>query len=81
MNQSVLEMAPVQEQDTTAVRNVADPDFYVTPEAAFTNAELFSLHQDDAMAGGMIAIILSFAFVVLLTLAVGVNVWMAMIST
>ncbi len=46
----------------------------------FTEVEIRKLHNDDAMAAGMIAMILSLAFLVLLSLTIGVNIWMQSIS-
>ncbi len=44
-------------------------------EINLTDSDINSLHRDDAMASGMIAVILSIAFVVLLGLVVSVSVW------
>jgi hypothetical protein len=46
----------------------------------FTEAKIRKLQNDDAMAAGMIAVILSLAFVVLLSLTIGVNIWMQSVS-
>ena len=45
----------------------------------FTPDEIRSFQNDDAMATGMIGVILGLAFVLLLTLAVGVSVWTLMV--
>ena len=42
----------------------------------FTEADIRKLQHDDAMAAGMIGVILSLAFVVLLSITIGVNIWM-----
>jgi hypothetical protein len=42
----------------------------------FTEADIRNLQNDDAMAAGMIGVILSLAFVVLLSITIGVNIWM-----
>lgn len=41
----------------------------------FTTADLRSFRSNDAMAAGMMAVVLGIAFLVLLSLAVGVSVW------
>ena len=48
------------------------------PEAGpglFTEEEAAALRGDDAMAGGMISVILSIAFCVLMSLVIGVTYW------
>jgi hypothetical protein len=42
----------------------------------FTEADIRKLQDDDAMAAGMIGVILSLAFMVLLSITIGVNIWM-----
>lgn len=42
----------------------------------FTEDQIRAMQNDDAMAGAMVGIILTMAFVVLLFLTIGVNVWM-----
>ncbi len=46
----------------------------------FTAAEVRNMQRDDAMAAGMITVILSLAFVVLLSLTICVNIWMLRVS-
>lgn len=43
----------------------------------FESRDIRAFRSDDAMAGGMVGIILSAAFLVLLGLTTGVNIWMA----
>lgn len=43
----------------------------------FESTDIRAFRSDDAMAGGMVGIILSAAFLVLLGLTTGVNLWMA----
>lgn len=47
----------------------------VSPAASFTPEEIRSFGKDDAMAGGMIGVILGLAFLFLLTAAVAVSIW------
>jgi hypothetical protein len=44
-------------------------------EHEFSRAEIRALQSNDAMAAGVIATILGFAFLALLTLAISVSVW------
>jgi hypothetical protein len=44
-------------------------------------AEVEAFHRDDAMASGMIAVILGCAFLVLLTLTIGVTIWTMTVAT
>ena len=75
MNTSVLEIPRSKWQP--AVMTFDEPEAVVSdaPPAGFTTAEVQSFRHDDAMAGGVIAVVLGLAFVVLLTLAIGVSVW------
>jgi hypothetical protein len=59
------------------------PEQYSTGQLStghFTEAEVRNMQRDDAMAGGMIAVILTLAFVVLLSLTICVNIWMLRVS-
>lgn len=47
----------------------------VIPFAGFTSGESRSFQNDDAMATGMIGIILGLAFAVLFSLVAGVSIW------
>lgn len=83
MSSTVLEMPPVEEPSFVASRVASDvvvSDLVVPADTTvnFTDDELDSLHRDDAMAAGMIAVILGIAFTVLLSLVIGVTVWTAM---
>lgn len=82
MSSSVLEMPSAQEPIVVAARVVPDsvmPSSLATSATAnFTDDEVDSLHQDDAMAAGMIAVILGIAFTVLLGLVISVTVWTAL---
>ena len=49
----------------------------MTDRPDFKSTDIRGFHSDDAMAGGMVGIILSAAFLVLLGLTTAVNVWMA----
>lgn len=42
----------------------------------FSEEQIRTMRIDDAMAGGMVAMIIATAFVVFLFLAIGVNIWM-----
>jgi len=42
----------------------------------FTAAEVRNMQRDDAMAAGMIGVVLGLAFTVLLSLTICVNIWM-----
>lgn len=88
MSTSVLEMPSVQQSPAVAVRVASGS---VTPLATtdnflenvadqFTDNEVDSLHRDDAMAAGMIAVILGIAFSVLLVLVIGATVWTALFA-
>ncbi len=75
MSTSVLELPTVQQSPVVADR--IGPDS-VVPAAStdnFTDDEVDSLHRDDAMAAGMIAVILGIAFTVLLGLVTSVTIW------
>jgi hypothetical protein len=75
MHASVLEIPNSKWQPdvvTLAESQAAMPD---VPIANFTAAEMNSFQNDDAMAAGVIAVVLGLAFVVLLTLTIGVSVW------
>ena len=46
----------------------------------FTETQIRKMQNDDAMAGGMVGMILTLAFMVFLFLTVGVNIWMQCFS-
>lgn len=46
----------------------------------FTEAQIRQMQNDDAMAGGMVGMILTMAFVILLSLTICVNLWMRFAS-
>jgi hypothetical protein len=48
----------------------------LNPPAIFSKSDIRRFQRDDAMAAGMMATILSLAFAILLSLAIGVNIWM-----
>lgn len=80
MSTSVLEMPSVQQSPVVAARVASDKvvSDNVVPAATtdnFTDDEVDSLHRDDAMAAGMIAVILGIAFTVLLCLVTSVTIW------
>jgi len=82
MSSTVLEMPPVQVSPVAAIRVVPErPEPVVVADNItnnFTEGEVDSLHRDDAMAAGMIAVILGIAFTVLLGLVISVTLWTAM---
>ena len=51
-----------------------------SPIASFTSNEIRSFQNDDAMAAGMIGVILGLAFLCLLTLVVGASIWTLMVT-
>lgn len=51
-----------------------------SPVASFTSDEIHSFQSDDAMAAGMIGVILGLAFLFLLTLVVGVSIWTLVVT-
>lgn len=61
-------------------RDEPKPAAATLPAVGFTADEVRSLHNDDAMAAGMISIILGLAFLFLLTLVAGVSIWTLMVA-
>lgn len=56
------------------------PPIAASPVASFTPDEIRSFQNDDAMASSMIGVILGLAFLVLLSLVVGVSVWTQLVT-
>jgi hypothetical protein len=81
MSTSVLEMHPAQEYPVVEARGMSDVVPHPDAGDNFTEAEVDSLHRDDAMAAGMIAVILGIAFLVLLGLVISVTVWTLMVAS
>ncbi len=56
---------------------VADPSSTQVPaeEGRFTRSEVDSFHSDDGVAGGMIVVVICIAFLVLVSLMIGVVIW------
>jgi hypothetical protein len=75
MNSSVLEMPRLNHQSTFGIVKAATPVTANSAAVGFTTAEMESFQNNDAMAGGMIAVILGLAFSVLLGLVITVSVW------
>ena len=61
----------------TTFDNQAPVDLLVDEpaHAEFSDEERESFHRDDAMAAGMVSVILTLAFLVLVALAIGVTAW------
>jgi len=78
MSPSLLEMPEIESEIVvTEARAIFAPEPIESDVSnpGFTDDEIAALHQDDAMASGMIAVILTIAFSVLLALTVGVTIW------
>lgn len=70
---TVSQEADIRPADRAAPAVLAPVPFIEDDEAAF--------RSDDAMAGGMISVILSIAFCVLVALVAGVSYWTVAVTT
>ena len=52
----------------------------ITDAGQITTGEVQAFRSDDAMAGGMVGVILGIAFTVLLGLVTAVNIWMSSVA-
>ena len=78
MSTAFLEMPRIEQPLVEARTNpVVAPEVVALP--GLNEADLAAMRRDDAMASGMIAIILGIAFSVLVCLAVGVGLWTSMV--
>jgi hypothetical protein len=75
MNSSVLKMPRLSHQSSFETVGIAGSAAANSAAVGFTTAEMASFQNNDAMAGGMIAVILGLAFSVLLGLVITVSVW------
>ena len=79
MSTAFLEMPAVQEQPVVELPIPPAIAPSARAEYGFTEEQLAAMTRDDAMAGGMISIILGIAFSVLVCLALGVGIWTSMV--
>lgn len=78
MRTALLEMPVVEEQPVIELPASAPMAPNTRAAYGFTEQELAAMSRDDAMASGMISVILGIAFSVLVCLAVGVGIWTSM---
>lgn len=75
MSTTILKMPLQTEEHTVTTYNELEPIEPGPQESVYSPEDIASLHHDDAMAAGVIVFILSCAFLVLLCLAFGANIW------